>query len=389
MLPAHTWSQMNLHQRVAACNADISEHPQFGRLTGVVFMGDVIIDDTPTAATNGRDVMYGNAFCGKLNQKQLRYVDLHENMHKSLRHTTLYQDIVKRFPDESNRAQDYVINGLIEEIDPHFQFVERPCAVLVDPKYQGMGFIEVLRDLVKNPQSDPQPKTKPLDDHDNMEPDAQLDAEVEDALQQGRVVNDRIRGDKGGSNPLDVLVKQRDTNWREALFEFVQSVCDGDDASRICPPNKRLLPAGFLMWSHYSEAMGDLIVACDTSGSMNGVYPVMFGEIAHICQTLNPAQVRVLWWDTMVRSEQVFTPDNYADIATMMKPHGGGGTRVSCVANYIKEKQYEPIAMIYLTDGYIEDVYKTAALPSLWGVVDNPRFVPLTGKKIDICSFTI
>ena len=117
MLPAHTWSQMNLHQRVAACNADISEHPQFGRLTGVVFMGDVIIDDTPTAATNGRDVMYGNAFCGKLNQKQLRYVDLHENMHKSLRHTTLYQDIVKRFPDESNRAQDYVINGLIEEID--------------------------------------------------------------------------------------------------------------------------------------------------------------------------------------------------------------------------------------------------------------------------------
>ena len=101
------------------------------------------------------------------------------------------------------------------------------------------------------------------------------------------------------------------------------------------------------------------------------------------------AQVRVLWWDTRVRSEQVFTPDNYADIATTMKPHGGGGTRVSCVANYIEEKQYEPIAMIYLTDGYIEDVYKTAALPSLWGVVDNPRFVPLTGKKIDICSFTI
>jgi predicted metal-dependent peptidase len=85
----------------------------------------------------------------------------------------------------------------------------------------------------------------------------------------------------------------------------------------------------------------------------------------------------------------VFTPDNYEAIASLMKPQGGGGTTVSAVADYIQEKQYEPRALIYLTDGYIESEYRTPALPILWGVVDNTRFVPRVGKKVDICSFTI
>ena len=386
MIPNHTWASMNLQQRIAACNGDIAEHPQFGRLTGVVFMGEAIVDEkTSTASTDGRDVRYGTAFCNKLNQKQLRYVDLHENLHKALRHASLYKDIVKKYPDESNRAQDYVINGLIEEVDPHFQFVERPCSLLIDAKYQGMGFIEVLKDLIRNPPPNPQPT---MDEHGEMDDSSALGDEVADAIQQGNIVADRLRGDTGGGNPLSVLLQQRRTPWREALLEFMQSVCDGDDASRICPPNKRLLPSGFLMWSHYSEAVGELIIAPDTSGSMGSVYPTVFGEIAHICQMVNPAQVRVLWWDSQVRSEQVFTPENYADIGSLMKPAGGGGTRVSRVAEYIESKRYEPVAVIYLTDGYIESEYRVPSVPTLWGVVDNTRFMPRVGKKIDICSLT-
>ena len=388
MIPNHTWQTMQLAQRVSACNGDIVEHPEFGRLTGVVFMGEAIIDPAcPTAATNGRDVTYGTKFCGGLNQKQLRYVVLHESFHKGLRHCVLYKEITKRYPDESNQAQDYVINGLIEEVDPTFQFVERPCALLINPKYQGMGFIEVLKDIIKNPP--PPSESKTMDEHGEMDDDPELSDAIEDALIQGKIVSDRIRGEKGGGNPLDVLVRPSNTAWRDATLEFMQDVCEGDELSRICPPNKRLLPSGFLMWSHYSETVGEIILACDTSGSMGSVYPVVFGEIAHICQTLLPESVRVIWWDSRVRSEQVFTPDNYEAIASLMKPQGGGGTTVSAVADYIQEKQYEPRALIYLTDGYIESEYRTPALPILWGVVDNTRFVPRVGKKVDICSFTI
>lgn len=388
MIPNHTWQTMQLAQRVSACNGDIVEHPEFGRLTGVVFMGEAIIDPAcPTAATNGRDVTYGTKFCGGLNQKQLRYVVLHESFHKGLRHCVLYKEITKRYPDESNQAQDYVINGLIEEVDPTFQFVERPCALLINPKYQGMGFIEVLKDIIKNPP--PPSESKTMDEHGEMDDDPELGDAIEDALIQGKIVSDRIRGEKGGGNPLDVLVRPSNTAWRDATLEFMQDVCEGDELSRICPPNKRLLPSGFLMWSHYSETVGEIILACDTSGSMGSVYPVVFGEIAHICQTLLPESVRVIWWDSRVRSEQVFTPDNYEAIASLMKPQGGGGTTVSAVADYIQEKRYEPRALIYLTDGYIESEYRTPALPILWGVVDNTRFVPRVGKKVDICSFTI
>ena len=388
MIPNHTWQTMQVAQRVSACNGDIVEHPEFGRLTGVVFMGEVIIDPAcPTAATNGRDVTYGTKFCGGLNQKQLRYVVLHESFHKGLRHCVLYKEITKRYPDESNQAQDYVINGLIEEVDPTFQFVERPCALLINPKYQGMGFIEVLKDIIKNPP--PPSESKTMDEHGEMDDDPELSDAIEDVLIQGKIVSGRIRGEKGGGNPLDVLVRPSNTAWRDATLEFMQDVCEGDELSRICPPNKRLLPSGFLMWSHYSETVGEIILACDTSGSMGSVYPVVFGEIAHICQTLLPESVRVIWWDSRVRSEQVFTPDNYEAIASLMKPQGGGGTTVSAVADYIQEKKYEPRALIYLTDGYIESEYRTPALPILWGVVDNTRFVPRVGKKVDICSFTI
>ena len=388
MIPSHTWQIMQLSQRISACNSDIIEHREFGRLTGIVFMGEVIIDPAcPTAATNGRDVTYGTKFCGELNQKQLRYVVLHESFHKGLRHCVLYKEITKRYPDESNQAQDYVINGLIEEVDPAFQFVERPCDVLVDVKYQGMGFIEVLKDLIANPP--PPSESKTMDEHGEMDDDPKLGDAIEDALIQGKIVSDRIRGEKGGGNPLDVLVRPSNTAWRDATLEFMQDVCEGDELSRICPPNKRLLPSGFLMWSHYSETVGEIILACDTSGSMGSVYPVVFGEIAHICQTLLPESVRVIWWDSRVRSEQVFTPDNYEAIGRLMKPQGGGGTTVSAVADYIQEKRYEPRALIYLTDGYIESEYRTPALPILWGVVDNTRFVPRVGKKVDICSFTI
>ena len=250
-----------------------------------------------------------------------------------------------------------------------------------------MGFIDVLKDIIKNPP--PPSESKTMDEHGEMDDDPELGDAIEDALIQGKIVSDRIRGEKAGGNPLDVLVRPSNTAWRDATLEFMQDVCEGDELSRICPPNKRLLPSGFLMWSHYSETVGEIILACDTSGSMGSVYPVVFGEIAHICQTLLPESVRVIWWDSRVRSEQVFTPDNYEAIASLMKPQGGGGTTVSAVADYIQEKKYEPRALIYLTDGYIESEYRTPALPILWGVVDNTRFVPRVGKKVDICSFTI
>ena len=125
-------------------------------------------------------------------------------------------------------------------------------------------------------------------------------------------------------------------------------------------------------------------MACDTSGSMQGLYPVVFGEIARICQQVMPASVRVLWWDTQVAGEQVFTLKDYASISKLMSPKGGGGTTVSCVAKYIAAKRYKPKATIMLTDGYVESKYEVAPGNVLWGVRGNSSFRPLRGKLLQI-----
>jgi predicted metal-dependent peptidase len=117
---------------------------------------------------------------------------------------------------------------------------------------------------------------------------------------------------------------------------------------------------------------------------MYGVLPLVFGEIARICQSVNPTSLRVIWWDTKVRGEQVFTSRDFAQVAKLMAPQGGGGTTVSCVAQHIRAKAYKPKATIMLTDGYVESSYEVPAGNVLWGVVGNARFRPPRGRVLHI-----
>lgn len=213
-----------------------------------------------------------------------------------------------------------------------------------------------------------------------------LRQQIEDAIAQGAMVQERLRqmrGDTAGSSDLGGFREQR-TDWRGPLRKFIQDITEGDEMSRFSPPNKRMLPMGIILPSHFSEMTGELIVACDTSGSMGGVYPIVFGEIANITKQATPSLVRVLWWDTRVAGEQVFMPKDYDKLRNMMKPKGGGGTTVSCVAAYVAEKRYKPKATIYLTDGYVESGFDVVQGNVLWGVVGNRSFRPPRGKILHI-----
>jgi len=405
------YDRMTAEQRLTAVSIDLSRNKDFAMLAGVACVGTVFVrDDMPTAATNGQHEWYGREFTMQQNRKQLRYVKIHETLHKGLHHCTEYKELCKRYPQGSNIAMDYVVNGMIEKIDPTFDFVERPTVpVLVDPKYSDWSFIQVLKDLLKNAQpkpesgeggegsgegqyvdSDGNPIEGGYDEHKRGELTPQqveeVDREITDALNQGKVLQGKLNGKGTGSNPLDNTLVRRNTNWRSHISEFFFSICEGDDLSRFSPPNKRFLPLGHIMPSHFSESTGEIIVACDTSGSMHGTYPVVFGEIARICENVLPETVRVIWWEGSVVGEQVFTPKDYSMLGKLLKPQGGGGTRLSCVAEYIADKKYKPKAVLILTDGYIESDYAVPKGPVLYGVVDNDTFVGRGGKTVRIYS---
>lgn len=392
-----SWKRMTLHERMTACAIDIMAHPEFALVGGLLVMGKRELDDKyMTAATDGLNMYFAPSFIDPMSREQLRYVMLHEALHIGLRHCVTYPEVVKKYPQLSNMAMDYVVNGFIEEIDPQLKWVARPTSVkpLVDPKYYGWSFLEVLHDLKQNP---PPESEQPMDEHMTGEGSVmdglsdkevkEIERSIDDAMRQGAIAAQKIAGKGKGNNPLEKSLHKRDTNWKQHMREFFEQIIAGDEYSRFCPPNKRMLASGFVMPSHFDLATGEIIVACDTSGSMYGVLPVVFGEIAQICTNLKPEKVRVIWWSDGIEGEQVFLPHEYEKIAQLVKPVGGGGTRVSCVAEYVREKQYKPKAVIYLTDGYIESSYAVAEQGQvLWGVVDNDHFVPSKGKAVRIYS---
>ncbi len=394
-----SFDKLTPNQKIQAANIDCMRHPQFALLSGHICMGKSEVKlDVPTALTDGQNKYYGKLFIEGMNRKQLRYLVLHENGHVAYKHCVLplYIELNKKFGHQiCNVAADYVVNGLIEEMDPEFKFVERPTdSVLVDKKYQGMSYVQVLQQLLKEKEQNPDdPRFQEgngFDEHvlspEDLSPQERekLEKMIDDANRQGELLVRKMRGDGKGGRDVFGTAQERQTNWKDALIDFIQTTCQGDENSRFCPPNKRLLASGFVMPSHFSETIGELVIACDTSGSMYPYYPLIFGEIARVCQSVKPEKVRVLWWDTEVAGDQEFKPDEYDQIAKLMKPKGGGGTVVSCVAQYMKEKEIKAKALIMLTDGYIESDFVLPELPILWGLVENDDFVPHTGKVMRI-----
>lgn len=406
------YKDLNGIDRVRVVHLDFMRNATFCRLSGFTQIGEVHVNNkVPTAATNGADVIYNEAWILTLTQKQLRYLVAHENLHKALHHCTGYVELCKKYPQLAGQAMDYVVNQIIEDMDAGTNFVERPTnpGPLIDAKYKDWSWIDVLEDLLKNPPqgggggSGDGSAGQQLDEHTQVEVKpkgdgedeagngdgktlteeqlAQLKQAIEDARVHGEMVAKRLAG-KGSPGVNLAGFKERKTDYVQALREFFLETIQGDDLSRLIPPNKRMLASGFLMPSHYTEAVGELIIACDTSASMSGIYPVVFGEIARLCQQVTPAAVRLLWWDVRIQGDQRFEPKDYHNLRNAMKPRGGGGTIVSCVAQYVAEKGYKPQAVIYMTDGYIESDYKVVDRPSLWVITDNPGFKPRKGKLL-------
>jgi predicted metal-dependent peptidase len=148
--------------------------------------------------------------------------------------------------------------------------------------------------------------------------------------------------------------------------------------------NKRQMANDIYMPSMENETIGEVIVAIDTSGSIGSEELTEFAtELASICDLVQPEAVRVLWWDTMVHGEQVFKPESFNNIASLLKPLGGGGTHVSSVAEYINKHKLSAECVIVFTDGYVEnDIKWDIVPPTLWMITQCRGFQPPSGKKV-------
>ena len=117
-------------------------------LGGVICFGKWSVKATvPTACTDGKNVMYGEEFCSKLTEAEMRFVIIHENLHKAARHLQIYKAIYKLDARRANAACDYWINGEAIKIDGGSGFIKLPKGGLYNPKYYGKTVIEIFKDL--------------------------------------------------------------------------------------------------------------------------------------------------------------------------------------------------------------------------------------------------
>jgi len=85
----------------------ILEHPFIGSVA--LNMPMSLSDEVPTAATNGKRVLYNPDFIEPLTDEELKFLVAHECLHPMLEHN--YRRGA-RDPKKWNKAADYVINQI-------------------------------------------------------------------------------------------------------------------------------------------------------------------------------------------------------------------------------------------------------------------------------------
>ena len=391
-------------QRIKKGHIALMKHPETALWGGVMMMGSTeVVDEAITAYTDGINKKYGRTFLQTIcpTQPEVNGLILHENLHIGLRHHLHGADMFREDGDKANKAADYVVNDMITEISKKYpELVQLPKGGLYDPQYHNMSMREVYK-LLKSKKGGGGGGGKPekegeqgsgsgggeyeFDKHDFGKPMTQeeakeMDGKIDRAIREGALLAGRLGIDlpRAISDLLDPVI-----DWKKELAEFVTSSCKGKDEYTWRKFNRRLISNDIYLPTVENETIGEVVVAIDTSGSIGQQQLDAFAsELVSICEAVSPDAVRVLWWDTKVHGEQLFT-DNYDQIGSMLKPLGGGGTRVSSVAEYINKKKINAECCIVFTDGYLEsDVVWNISSPTLWMVTENKNWTPPTGKKV-------
>ena len=406
-------------RRLELVHVSLMRDKRFAFFAGLFMVGKTTVLDMPiTAATNGRDAMYGRAFVDELSDKELAFLVLHENMHKCYRHLTTWRHLYERNRKLANQACDYVINIQLLDMDPEGTTIQMPTDKktrkpigLIDARFRGMDTKQVFDILSKEQdeaggeggsenggtgdgeQTDSQSEScAGMDDHDwegaktmSTEEQKQLAQDVEGALRQGGVYAGSVGGDMLRS--VKSMLEPR-VDWREVLRTFIRVSLKDRDSPSWRKAHRNFLWQDIILPSIMGKRMKSLVVAMDTSGSIQGEMLQLFmGELNKAVKVAGPDRVDILYWDTAVAGHETYKASDMRDIVHKTQPKGGGGTDPDCLPPYMAGKKLDPDAIIVLTDGYMSsnpEKWAAVSKPILWCVIGSTEFKVPKGQKVNV-----
>ena len=342
------------------------KHPFFGCIAMKMKME--LSTDIPTAATNGKRVLYNPEFVETLSDDELIFLVAHECFHPMLDHCTRRGD---RDPMKWNVAADYIINQLLVDS----KVGTMPEQGLFDPALyaQSGGTAEGVYGLL--PEPPPNGGGGPNGGNgqgqqalDQCEQGGNSDAEVAELEAEAKITLNQAKqaAKAAGKLPADLErlidgMLEHKVDWKRVLQDFVVRTLD--DQRTWQRPARRFLPQGMYLPSRTGEGIGELCIAIDCSGSVTQSELSQYAaELTCIKEDLRPAKMHVIYFDSRVSHHESYSPDDDLNI----RAHGGGGTAFSPVFEFIEEQPWEPVATVFLTDMYCSDFGKAPDHPVLW-----------------------
>lgn len=354
-----------------AINGLLFNHPFFAS----VLLKQRIEEDNskPTFSVDGTTLRFNRGFCESLKHEEIMGVLMHEILHLTSFHHARAKG---RDHKKWNKACDYAINPIVIQSGARL-----PKGVLIDPAFTGKTAEEIYRLLPADSNKD-QSGNEPSFGEVEESPDATpAQAEEKAAIQTKQAMAQaKSRGQMPGHIERAIADVLPRIDWREALARFVSERVNADSSWNR--PNRRFAHSGLILPSLYSETIGNVVFACDTSGSISAEEVNLFAsELLNALQTFEEcgkvAELTAIYCDAEVKRVETLTPFDRAS------PLGGGGTDFKPPFAYIEEHQLSPIAVVYMTDGHCGSFPDEPAYPVLWAVIGSYHsFKPPFGEVL-------
>ncbi len=340
--------------------------------------------DCDTAWTDGKTFGYNPAYVHRLTPKALMGLCSHTVMHPACHHHRRRQH---RDPETWNRACDLSINPILLEAG-----IELPPGFLHDPALAGKS-ADAIYDYLT--QCDCDQREEGEADPSSVDPFGRKEAEEEQAWgipepgeNQARESEEGQNNDPGmagevrdGDDPEATGAEDGDeTDWEEALAQALSNAREMGKIPRgmerwveeiLHPklpwqqllaqfihraarsdyswtrPNPRYLSQELYLPSLNNHELGELVVAVDTSGSIQPRELEQFAAEISAVLDLVPARLHLIHCDLAVNRYQTFSP---RDLPIRLEAKGGGGTDFRPAFEFVENLGITPDCMIYLTD---------------------------------------
>ena len=351
---------MEANQKIARSKTKLLiKHPFFGSLA--LSLHFVQQPDGQTMATDGTKILWSEDFVNRCTEDEVTGVIAHEVMHVAMKHMLRRGE---RNHERWNIAADYVINDIL--IDAGFTLPENG---LFDDQYKGMTAEKVYEQLPEDQTGEPEwgqvMDAKGKDGKDPSPAEAkQMEAEIDQ-----RVFMAANAAKAAGKLPAAIegmvnKMRRSKVDWRDVFHRFVGGDQPDDYTFRRCN-RKVYYTQGIYMPAIDKIGVGDVVVAVDTSGSVNQFELEQFvGELNAITEEHKPRSVTVITCDSRVQDVKHYCEGEVID---KISAKGRGGTRVQPVFDYIEDQGLPVDNMVYLTDMGIWDYPDDAPdYPVLW-----------------------